>query len=501
MVRCGGVGWRKARQLVPPQAARTELTGCRTAGSARGGFSLVSHQIGASGRRRRGARQEAADQCEADQAVIHRIITVAVTFSNGAPAGADPRDHPSITSRTLRRRPAGHVVGSHFEGVQRVRHRNPAPTHRERPGVLGIADRDDAWPIDRGRRAPRPAPLALSTEVGQHHHRSLLRMTCRSRPSSRITSITAVLVRLDRGDHHLPPRPADAAAFSASMIRAEAVARGTEFPGFVAGADGAGFPHDGVEAATSGKARRRSPSWRPVTRISCGRSREAAQRSTVSPSTTPSVPACRRSRAQAARVGAPTSASYRVARMGGSDDRAGCSPSPEASALDAIPEARSRSMCDSHHRSGLPDRISRSPRGLGNTSGTIVRSASSSPPVRSRVVCATFALAADYDGTLAPKACRWRHGRGAAPPLGERPQADPRHRAPARRSPSRLPEVTASTPSSRKRRRPEPARSQETRVLAPPPSARFIEALRSRGVGPVWVGQVVVATVQPNETP
>jgi len=43
-------------------------------------------------------------------------------------------------------------------------------------------------------------------------------------------------------------------------------------------------------------------------------------------------------------------------------------------------------------------------------------------------------------------------------------------------------------------------RSQETRVLAPPPSARFIEALRSRGVGPVWVGQVVVATVQPNET-
>jgi hydroxymethylpyrimidine pyrophosphatase-like HAD family hydrolase len=43
-------------------------------------------------------------------------------------------------------------------------------------------------------------------------------------------------------------------------------------------------------------------------------------------------------------------------------------------------------------------------------------------------------------------------------------------------------------------------RSQETRVLAPPPSPRFVEALRSRGVGPIWVGQVVVATVQPHET-
>ena len=43
-------------------------------------------------------------------------------------------------------------------------------------------------------------------------------------------------------------------------------------------------------------------------------------------------------------------------------------------------------------------------------------------------------------------------------------------------------------------------RSQETRVLAPPPSPHFVEALRSRGVGPIWVGQVVVATVQPNET-
>jgi hypothetical protein len=42
--------------------------------------------------------------------------------------------------------------------------------------------------------------------------------------------------------------------------------------------------------------------------------------------------------------------------------------------------------------------------------------------------------------------------------------------------------------------------SQETRVLAPPPSPHFVEALKRRGVEPIWVGQVVVATVQPNET-
>ncbi len=42
--------------------------------------------------------------------------------------------------------------------------------------------------------------------------------------------------------------------------------------------------------------------------------------------------------------------------------------------------------------------------------------------------------------------------------------------------------------------------SQETRVLAPPPSPLFVEALKSHGVRPLWVGQVVVATVQPNET-
>jgi HAD superfamily hydrolase (TIGR01484 family) len=42
--------------------------------------------------------------------------------------------------------------------------------------------------------------------------------------------------------------------------------------------------------------------------------------------------------------------------------------------------------------------------------------------------------------------------------------------------------------------------SRETRVLASPPSPEFVEALQRRGVAPVWVGQVVVATVQPNET-
>jgi hydroxymethylpyrimidine pyrophosphatase-like HAD family hydrolase len=43
-------------------------------------------------------------------------------------------------------------------------------------------------------------------------------------------------------------------------------------------------------------------------------------------------------------------------------------------------------------------------------------------------------------------------------------------------------------------------RSQETRVLAQPPSPHFVEVLKSRGVEPIWVGQVVVATVQPHDT-
>ena len=42
--------------------------------------------------------------------------------------------------------------------------------------------------------------------------------------------------------------------------------------------------------------------------------------------------------------------------------------------------------------------------------------------------------------------------------------------------------------------------NRETRILAPPPPAHFVEMLRRRGVKPIWVGQVVVATVEPNET-
>ena len=41
--------------------------------------------------------------------------------------------------------------------------------------------------------------------------------------------------------------------------------------------------------------------------------------------------------------------------------------------------------------------------------------------------------------------------------------------------------------------------NRETRILAPPPPAHFVEMLRRRGVKPIWVGQVVVATVEPNE--
>jgi hydroxymethylpyrimidine pyrophosphatase-like HAD family hydrolase len=39
----------------------------------------------------------------------------------------------------------------------------------------------------------------------------------------------------------------------------------------------------------------------------------------------------------------------------------------------------------------------------------------------------------------------------------------------------------------------------ETRVLVEPPPPRFVEELRRRAVQPLFVGRVVVATVQPNE--
>lgn len=42
--------------------------------------------------------------------------------------------------------------------------------------------------------------------------------------------------------------------------------------------------------------------------------------------------------------------------------------------------------------------------------------------------------------------------------------------------------------------------SGETRLLAPPPPAHFVETLQRRRVEPLWRGQVVVATVQPNDS-
>jgi HAD superfamily hydrolase (TIGR01484 family) len=42
--------------------------------------------------------------------------------------------------------------------------------------------------------------------------------------------------------------------------------------------------------------------------------------------------------------------------------------------------------------------------------------------------------------------------------------------------------------------------TRETRVLAEPPKAEFIAALKSRGVRPISVGDVIVATREPNET-
>lgn len=45
----------------------------------------------------------------------------------------------------------------------------------------------------------------------------------------------------------------------------------------------------------------------------------------------------------------------------------------------------------------------------------------------------------------------------------------------------------------------EPASGRE-RVLAGPPPIRFIERLRERGVHPISVGRVIVATFEPNET-
>ena len=43
--------------------------------------------------------------------------------------------------------------------------------------------------------------------------------------------------------------------------------------------------------------------------------------------------------------------------------------------------------------------------------------------------------------------------------------------------------------------------SRALRLLAAPPPAPFVEALKRRGVAPLWEGQVVVATIQPNDAP
>jgi hydroxymethylpyrimidine pyrophosphatase-like HAD family hydrolase len=43
-------------------------------------------------------------------------------------------------------------------------------------------------------------------------------------------------------------------------------------------------------------------------------------------------------------------------------------------------------------------------------------------------------------------------------------------------------------------------KSRETRLMAEPPPAHFVEEVKRRGVDPLFVGQVVVATVEPNET-
>jgi 3-deoxy-D-manno-octulosonate 8-phosphate phosphatase KdsC-like HAD superfamily phosphatase len=42
-------------------------------------------------------------------------------------------------------------------------------------------------------------------------------------------------------------------------------------------------------------------------------------------------------------------------------------------------------------------------------------------------------------------------------------------------------------------------KSQQTRVLSPAPPAAFVDELRRRGVQPLTVGQVFVATEEPNE--
>jgi phosphoglycolate phosphatase (TIGR01487 family) len=112
-----------------------------------------------------------------------------------------------------------------------------------------------------------------------------------------------------------------------------------------------------------------------------------------------------------------------------------------------------------------------------------------------------LALAADYDGTLAS------HGTVAPETI----EALRRLRATGRK----LILVTGRRIDDLMRVFPEVAifdrvvaengplvyrpQSRETRVLSKPAPAAFVEALRRRGVQPLTVGQVFVATEQPNE--
>ena len=113
-----------------------------------------------------------------------------------------------------------------------------------------------------------------------------------------------------------------------------------------------------------------------------------------------------------------------------------------------------------------------------------------------------LALCCDYDGTIA------HHGRvdepthrGARAPARVGPQARARHRARARRAAGRSCRASiCSSASSRRTARsstgPRPARSgcsTKRRRRA------FVDKLIERGVGPISVGRVIVATWEPHE--
>src|SRR2546428_8467196 len=136
--------------------------------------------------------------------------------------------------------------------------------------------------------------------------------------------------------------------------------------------------------------------------------------------------------------------------------------------------------------------------------GTIGRSASSSRPGPRRSAAEPvrfLALATDYDGTLATDGAVDRETVAALRRLAAngrklilvtgRQLSDLLRVFPD----ARLFDVIVAENGAVLYR---PA-SRETRVLAPPPPAHFVEALRRRGVEPLWRGQVVVATRQADD--